>query len=113
MENFVQRKAKRLIVTADDFGLTHGINEAIVRSYRQGIVTSASLIVTGPAFESAADLARQYPGLDIGLHLDLADDPIAFAMHLALGRIAPADLERRIRHQFEKALDAGVRLTHI
>src|SRR5215510_14829464 len=97
MENFVQRKAKRLIVTADDFGLTHGVNEAIVRSYREGIVTSASLMVTGLAFESAVVLARENPGLDIGLHLDLADDPVAFAMQLALGRIAEADLERRIR----------------
>ena len=62
---------RRLIVTADDFGLTHGISEAIVLAYRRGIVTTTSLMVNGPAFESAVALARQQPDLNLGLHLNL------------------------------------------
>ena len=66
--------AKRyLIVNADDFGLSEGVNRGIIRAHEQGIVTSASLMVRGPAAEQAADYARQHPGLSVGLHVDLAE----------------------------------------
>lgn len=62
---------KRLIVNADDFGLSAGINAGIVRAHRHGIVTSASLMVRQPAASEAAALARRLPRLGVGLHIDL------------------------------------------
>jgi hypothetical protein len=50
---------KQLIVNADDLGLTPGVNRGILRAFQDGIVTSASLLVTGSAFDDAVTLARQ------------------------------------------------------
>jgi hopanoid biosynthesis associated protein HpnK len=70
MNNFppVQR---RLIVNADDFGRSSAINEAIIRAHREGILTSASLMVNEPACDEAVALARENPRLAVGLHLSL------------------------------------------
>ncbi len=62
---------KRLIVNADDFGRTPGINAGIVEAHRRGIVTSATLMVNFAASAEAADLARETPSLGVGLHLAL------------------------------------------
>ncbi len=62
---------KALIVTADDFGMSRNINEAVVRAFREGILTSASLVVGGSAFEHAVELAKANPGLSVGLHVVL------------------------------------------
>lgn len=77
---------KRLIVTADDFGLSLEVNEAVEQAHRDGILTCASLMVTGPAAEDALRRARRLPELGIGLHLALYDAPAAFAEP---SRIAP------------------------
>ena len=60
---------KRLIVNADDFGFTRGINRAVVRAFKTGIVTSATIMANGEAFEDAVELALANPGLGIGCHL--------------------------------------------
>src|SRR5689334_23356162 len=99
---------KQLIVTADDFGLTDGVNRGIVRAHQEGVVTSASLMVNSPAFESAVELARQSSSLDIGLHLDLTNKPFALAV-----RPHRLDLERAVRTQIEKALGTGLDITHL
>ena len=65
---------KQLIVNADDFGLTTGVNRGILRAFKDGIVTSASLLVTGSAFEDAVALARLNPELEVGLHLALVEE---------------------------------------
>ncbi|TME62832.1 MAG: ChbG/HpnK family deacetylase, partial [Chloroflexi bacterium] len=65
---------KWLIVNGDDFGLTLGVNRGIVEAHRSGILTSASLMVNRPASDSAAALARNCPGLSLGLHLELPID---------------------------------------
>jgi len=65
---------KRLIVTADDFGMSPGINRGIVQAHRGGILTSASLLVNRPASEEAAAAGRACPGLSVGLHLELDPD---------------------------------------
>jgi hopanoid biosynthesis associated protein HpnK len=65
---------KQLIINADDLGLTPGVNRGIIRAFQAGIVTSASLLVTGSAFEEAIALARQNPELDVGLHLALVEE---------------------------------------
>src|SRR5262245_3608979 len=127
--------SKRLIITADDFGLTHRVNEAIAIAFREGIVTTASLMVTGAGFDSAVDIARREPSLDIGLHLNLTEGcpvaspstipsladssgflykhPFKLAAALFQERVLVNDLEREIRAQIEKAVDSGLWITHI
>ena len=63
----------RLIINADDFGLTPGINRAIIELHRAGVLTSATLMATGPAFDDAAALARSNPSLGVGCHIVLTD----------------------------------------
>ena len=60
-----------LIVNADDFGASRGINRGILEAARAGVVTSASLLVNSPWSEEAALLSRAAPGLSVGLHADL------------------------------------------
>src|SRR5437870_3409016 len=63
-----------LIVNADDFGMSHGINRGIFQAHENGIVTSASLMVRWPAAAAGAAAAKQeHPRLDLGLHLDLGE----------------------------------------
>jgi hopanoid biosynthesis associated protein HpnK len=64
---------KRLIVTADDFGLTIPVNEAVEDGHRRGILTAASLMVTGEAAADAVARAKRLPNLGVGLHLVLVD----------------------------------------
>jgi predicted glycoside hydrolase/deacetylase ChbG (UPF0249 family) len=125
---------KRLIISADDFGLTEGINEGIIRCAREGIVTSASVMANMPAFEQAVVLAGQCPGLATGVHLNLVkgsplqpagevrslvDDRGAFytlprfTLRLLSGKIRLAEAEKELRSQVEKALNAGLKVTHL
>ncbi len=64
---------KRLIVNADDFGLTHGVNRAIAACHQRGIVSSATLMATGACFDEAVGLAAQMPELSVGCHIVLVD----------------------------------------
>lgn len=61
----------RVIINADDFGIHTEVNRAVITAYQQGVLTSTSLLATGPAFEDAVALARQCPNLGIGIHLCL------------------------------------------
>src|SRR5215475_5784948 len=61
-------RVKLLIVNGDDFGHSQEVNAGIVRAHREGILTSASLMVAGEARDDAARLARDHPSLDVGLH---------------------------------------------
>src|ERR1700722_10610811 len=60
---------KRVTFSADDFGLTEGVNEAVERAHRDGILDQASLMVAGPAAADAVRRARASPSLRVGLHL--------------------------------------------
>src|SRR5262245_15269809 len=62
---------RRLVVNADDFGRTTGINAAVIKAHRHGILTSASLMINEPAAAEAVALAREHPRLGVGLHLTL------------------------------------------
>jgi len=66
-------RGKRLIVCADDFGLTKGVNNGIIKCFQKGILTSTSLMANGPKFRHALHLAEKNPGLDVGIHLTLTD----------------------------------------
>jgi len=66
-----------LIVTADDFGMSIPVNEAVEEAHRRGILTCASLVVAGAAADDAIRRARRMPGLGVGLHLAMLDAPSA------------------------------------
>lgn len=64
-----------LIVNADDFGISEAVNRGVVEAHERGIVTSASLMATGPKFEHAVELAHRCPRLALGVHLTLTEQP--------------------------------------
>ena len=126
---------RRLIVNADDFGRSQSINQAVVRAHREGILTSASLMVNEPFAEEAAALARANPGLGVGLHLtlvcgasalpheqipQLADARGQFSRHPVIAgwrcfasARCRAQLAREIAAQFEKFHATGLPLDHV
>jgi hopanoid biosynthesis associated protein HpnK len=127
--------ARRLIVAADDFGMSAGVNAGIIQAHQNGILTEASLMVNGRAFEEATALARSNPGLSVGLHLMLVQgrcaSPPASIPLLAnadgLFRNAPvwagmrfffipgirAQIRREIVAQLDKFLATGLPLSHV
>lgn len=90
---------KRLIVTADDFGLAPEVNEAVEAAHRNGILTAASLMVAGPAAADAIARARRIPKLRIGLHLTLVDGPPLLAASELDGLL---DREGRLRRDLAR-----------
>jgi predicted glycoside hydrolase/deacetylase ChbG (UPF0249 family) len=92
---------KHLIINADDFGASLGVNRGIVESHARGVVTSASLMVTGRAVEEAVAMSRDHPGLSLGLHWDVwGEDEREFDLH-----DSPA-----VRDEFQRQLDRFVSL---
>ena len=71
------RGGRRVILSADDFGLSLGVNEAIEQAHRTGLLSTASLMVAGPAATDAVRRARALPGLRVGLHLVVIEGPSA------------------------------------
>lgn len=133
--NTAETGGRTLVVTGDDFGLTHGVNRGIVYAHLHGILTHASLIATAPFVAEAIDLALRTPSLSLGVHLLLVDGapclrakriptlandgwhlrstPGAFVRDWCLGKIDPMDVERELRAQIERVLCAGLRPTHL
>ena len=64
----------RLIVRGDDMGMAHSVNQACIRAYREGILTTVEVMVPCPWFPEAAKLLRENPGLDVGVHLVLTSE---------------------------------------
>jgi predicted glycoside hydrolase/deacetylase ChbG (UPF0249 family) len=94
--------AKRLIVNADDFGASAGVNRGIVESHERGIVTSTSLMVTGRAVDEAVALSAAHPELAVGLHWDVwGEDEREFDTGDAAA--ARDELERQLA-EFERLL---------
>jgi len=126
---------RRLIVNADDFGLSHPVNEAVVRAHREGILTTASLMVNEAGFEEAVKLAGENPGLGVGLHLTLlhghsalaaekipglvnssgefSDNPAGVGMKYFFKRSLRGQLRAEIHAQFEKFHGTGLPLDHV
>jgi len=124
-----------LIVNADDFGRSASINEAVIRAHREGILTTASLMVNEPACAQAVALARANPRLGVGLHLTLlcgraalapreipgladedgrfSDDPVATGIRLFFNRRLRTGLTREIAAQFERFAATGLPLDHV
>jgi predicted glycoside hydrolase/deacetylase ChbG (UPF0249 family) len=84
-----------LIVNADDFGLTAGINRGIIEAHERGIVTSTSLMVDEPASEEAARLCADLPELSVGLHVKLTDEDARPAFDLSDKEALTAELRRQ------------------
>jgi len=127
--------ARRLIVAADDFGLSAGVNAGILRAHREGILGDASLMVNGQAFADAVALARATPTLSVGLHLMLVqghaalpaaeiplladadgrftDAPVAAGMRYFFTPGVRAQLRREITAQLEKFSATGLPLSHV
>jgi hopanoid biosynthesis associated protein HpnK len=126
---------KRLILTADDFGAAVEVNEAVERAHRQGVLTAASLMVSGVAARDAVTRARAMPSLRVGLHLvlvegrpvlpvravpDLVDSQGFFRNDMARAGAAMffrakvrAQLAAQIEAQFEAFAATGLKLDHV
>jgi hopanoid biosynthesis associated protein HpnK len=126
---------KRLIVNADDFGLTQKVNQAIVDGHRQGIITNTSLMANGQAFDSAVEMALASPSLGVGVHLNLTEGPSVapaqavstlvdsrgrfyggagtLAKRVMTGSISLSEIETEFRAQIEKAANAGIEISHL
>jgi predicted glycoside hydrolase/deacetylase ChbG (UPF0249 family) len=107
---------KLLVVNADDFGFTRDVNAGIVEAHRDGILTAATLMANGDAFEDAVRLARETPSLDVGCHLVLVGAPglpptiPQLVRAIALGRIRIYD---ELVQQVRRIVDAGLSPTHL
>ena len=104
---------KSLIVTADDFGFSAEVNTAVLRAHREGILRFASLMVLRPAAAEAAAMAKDAPGLGVGLHLELcADEPEKAGLRYFFDKNARRGVEGEIRRQIEALLALGIKPTH-
>ncbi len=128
---------RRLIVNADDFGLTAGVNRGIVEAHAAGIVTSATLMANSTAFDDAVQLAGSNPKLSVGCHLVLIDgtpllaadkvpslmDPgnrshfrqniSGFSLRALSGRLHADEIEAEATAQIRKLQSAGIQVSHI
>ena len=131
----ISQSLRRLIVNADDFGLSHSVNEAVVRAHREGILTSASLMVNEAGADEAVALAKENPKLGVGLHLTLlmgrsalppekipglvdsrgqfSNSPVAAGMRYFFKRSLRDQLRAEIQAQFEKFRVTGMTLDHV
>jgi len=126
----------RLILNADDFGLTAGVNRAIIELHQAGVLTSTSLMANAAATDEAIELALATPSLGVGCHVVLVDGvPVmraqnlptlvglrtgsfhptvgAFLILLLTGRIRFSEIEAETAAQISLLQSRGVRLTHI
>ena len=131
---------RRLIVNADDFGMTRGVNRAIVEASEQGIITSTTLMATARAFDDAVAQARRLgPRVSIGCHVILLDGTPAlaptmvptlldpnlpagapefrvklndFARASFSGRLNPVEVEAEAMAQMQQLQEAGIQLSH-
>jgi chitin disaccharide deacetylase len=128
--------ARALIVNADDFGMCHDQNEGVMTGLKDGVFTSSTILVTCPWFEEAAEFARSNPAADLGVHLTLTAEWDSYKWGPVLGAHAVPSLvdergylwqtvaqvyeharldeaEAELRAQIEKAVAAGIDVTHL
>ena len=130
---------RKLIVNADDLGLTSGVNRAIIETHIGGVVSSATMMANGAAFDDAVTLARSAPNLSVGCHVILVDGtPVsppdavdtllairsaepdkfysslsAFAARAMLGGFDRDQLVAEVTAQIRKIQSAGLQVTHL
>lgn len=124
---------RRLILNADDFGFTSGVNRAISEAARAGAITSTTLMANSPRFAEAVETAKRLPRLGVGCHVVLVDgapvlpaerlptlapggrfrDSLLQFVRAALrGEIDPMEIEGEAAAQMKRITDAGLSLTH-
>lgn len=124
---------RRLIVNADDFGYTSGVNRAIVEAHTRGVVTSSTLMANGPAFAEAVAFAKESPRLSVGCHVVLLDgEPVlnsdkipsltkvhkfrdgmkSFAARAIAGIVSAEEITAEATAQIRKIQSAGINLSH-
>jgi predicted glycoside hydrolase/deacetylase ChbG (UPF0249 family) len=124
---------KRLIVNADDLGLSRGITDGIFVAHQQGIVTSTSYMVNQPASDYAAEQLQKYPSLDVGIHLNLCQGkpvlppsavptlvgsdgcflpPSRMARRLTLWRASPKEILNEFCAQIDRMIATGITPSH-
>jgi hopanoid biosynthesis associated protein HpnK len=130
-----ERGRARLIVNADDFGSSAAVNRGVERACREGVVTSASLMAGGPAYDDALARLDDLAEMGVGVHLTLTGglavlergaaptlvgpgrtlpkDAAAFVRAFFSGKISPADVRAELRAQVARISAAGVRVTHL
>jgi chitin disaccharide deacetylase len=125
---------RRLIVNADDFGYTSGVNRAIAEAHAHGIVTSSTLMANGAAFAEATELAKALPKLSVGCHVVLTDgEPVlnaaqlpsltsaaklrdgmvTFAARAISGAMNAAEITGETTAQIRKIQSAGIPASHV
>ena len=124
---------RRLIVNADDFGLTSGVNRAIALANREGVVTSATIMANSRAFQEAVEHSKAQPRLKTGCHVVLIDgEPLIkdsptltngssrfrtslknFAVAAVRKQISPDEIQREVEAQICKIQAAGLDVTHV
>ncbi|MGV3772136.1 MAG: hopanoid biosynthesis-associated protein HpnK [Verrucomicrobiales bacterium] len=126
---------RRLIINADDFGRSSSINHAVIDAHKNGILTTASLMVNGDAVDEAVALAKENPALGVGLHLSLvcgkstltheripmlvdnqnrfSENPVAAGMQYFFQTAARFHLEQEIEAQFARFHETGLPLDHV
>jgi hopanoid biosynthesis associated protein HpnK len=126
---------RKLIITSDDFGLSPGVNAAVEKGWRDGILTCASIMPGGVAFNEAVKIAKRNPGLQVGLHLTLlqgqsvlphsqipglvnetgafSDNPVATGMRYFFDKGLYKQLRQEIEAQIQRVVDSGIPLSHI
>jgi chitin disaccharide deacetylase len=124
-----------LIITGDDFGYSDAVNRGIIQAHREGVLTSASLMVNEPAAGRAVELARANPRLAVGLHLVLVlgraalphadlptitdpagrftDSSFRAGLHYYFSPAARRELRREMRAQFERFVVTGLPFSHV
>lgn len=102
---------RHLIVNADDFGQSHGVNRGIITAHRHGIVTSASLMVRWPAAPEAVAYAREHPSFSLGLHVDLGEQTFRGGEWLPVYTVVPLQDMAAISREVSQQLDAFRHLT--
>jgi len=106
---------RRLIVSADDFGMSPGVNAGVLRAHRDGILTETSLMVNGAAASEAVGMAQRTPSLGVGLHLVLVQGRPALPPHAipglvdAAGMLPMEPIPAGVRYFFVPALRQQVR----
>jgi predicted glycoside hydrolase/deacetylase ChbG (UPF0249 family) len=97
---------KILIVNADDFGQSPGVNQGVMEAHEHGIVTSATVMVRWPSAAEAAEYAKSRPALSLGLHLDLAEWNYTDGGWVPRYEVTPPDDESAIRAEIQRQLEA-------
>jgi predicted glycoside hydrolase/deacetylase ChbG (UPF0249 family) len=105
------RTGRLLIVNADDFGQTAGVNRGVIEAHERGIVTSASLMVRWPAAAEAATCTRTHPALGLGLHVDLGEWARRGEEWVAVYDVVPLGDEGAVAAEVERQLGEFRRLT--